>query len=84
MAPNVETLKPPNTPAPRTVPPDRAGKFTAISAVAGIDPLTGELAGSDAYSQAKQILELFRVIVVVDLPNAGALLTMSLTAIAPT
>ena len=38
----------------------RAGPFISISATAGVDPATGELAGPDVYSQARQILESFR------------------------
>ena len=37
-----------------------AGSFITISATAGVDPTTGQLAGPDAYSQARQILESFR------------------------
>ena len=39
----------------------RAGSFIAISGTAGIDPATGDFAGPDAYSQARQILRSFRV-----------------------
>jgi 2-iminobutanoate/2-iminopropanoate deaminase len=38
----------------------KAGSFIAISGTAGIDPATGEFAGRDAYSQARQILHSFR------------------------
>ena len=38
----------------------KAGPFISISATAGVDPATGELAGPDAYSQARQILASFR------------------------
>ena len=38
----------------------RAGPFICISATAGVDPVTGQLAGPDTYSQAKQILRSFR------------------------
>jgi 2-iminobutanoate/2-iminopropanoate deaminase len=38
----------------------KAGQFIAISATAGVDPATGELAGPDAYTQAAQILRSFR------------------------
>jgi 2-iminobutanoate/2-iminopropanoate deaminase len=38
----------------------KAGPFISISATAGVDPATGELAGPDTYSQARQILESFR------------------------
>lgn len=38
----------------------RAGPFIWISATAGVDPATGELAGPDVYAQAQQILRSFR------------------------
>ena len=38
----------------------KAGPFIAISATAGVDPATGELAGQDAYTPAAQILRSFR------------------------
>ena len=38
----------------------KAGAFIAISGTAGIDPATGDFAGPDAYSQARQILRSFR------------------------
>ncbi len=38
----------------------KAGPFVSISGTAGVDPATGELAGPDAYSQARQILACFR------------------------
>jgi 2-iminobutanoate/2-iminopropanoate deaminase len=61
MARKVETLRPPNTPAPLGPYSHiiRAGSFVSISAIAGMNPANGELVGSDAYSQAKQILALF-------------------------
>src|SRR6185312_6052354 len=34
----------------------KAGSFISISATAGVDPSTGELAGPDAYAQTRQIL----------------------------
>lgn len=39
----------------------KAGPFITISATAGVNPTTGGLAGPDVYSQAKQILESFRI-----------------------
>jgi 2-iminobutanoate/2-iminopropanoate deaminase len=39
----------------------RAGSFIAISGTAGVDPATGSLAGPDAYSQTRQILRSFRL-----------------------
>jgi 2-iminobutanoate/2-iminopropanoate deaminase len=38
----------------------RAGSFVAISGTAGVDPATGDFAGPDAHSQARQILRSFR------------------------
>lgn len=38
----------------------KAGPFICISATAGVNPATGQLAGPDVYSQAKQILDSFR------------------------
>ena len=59
----VETLTPPN--APKPIGPyshiAKAGNFISISATAGVDPVTGQLAGPDVYSQARQILDTFRV-----------------------
>ena len=40
----------------------RAGSFISISGTAGVDPATGQLAGPDAYAQARQILKSFRVL----------------------
>jgi 2-iminobutanoate/2-iminopropanoate deaminase len=37
------------------------GQFISIGGTAGVNPATGELAGSDVYSQTKQILESFKV-----------------------
>ena len=124
----VETSTPPNTPPP--IGPyshiTKVGPFVSIGGVAGVNPQTGELAGSDAYSQAAQIIESFQVMLesigsdlsrvvhiniflksmadfeemnrayvdrmgdhrpsrtvigVSELPKAGALMTMNLTAI---
>jgi len=59
----VETSTPPNTPSP--IGPynhiTKVGPFVSIGGVAGVNPQTGELAGSDAYSQASQIIESFQV-----------------------
>ena len=38
----------------------KAGSFIAISGTAGIDPATGDFAGPDACSQARQILRSLR------------------------
>ena len=59
----VETSTPPNTPTPIgpyshiTV----VGPFVTIGGTPGVDPATGELAGPDTYSQTKQILASFKV-----------------------
>jgi 2-iminobutanoate/2-iminopropanoate deaminase len=37
-----------------------SGSFIAISGTAGVDPATGDFAGTDVYSQARQILRSFR------------------------
>lgn len=105
----------------------RAGSLIMISGTPGVDPASGQLAGADAYRQARQIVRNFRhmlaevgaelrdvmhvnvflkrvedfaemnrgyaeefgehlpartVICVADLPKAGALMTMNLTAVA--
>lgn len=61
MAPTVETSTPKNVMKP--VGPyshiAKVGTFITISATAGVDPATGELAGSDVTSQTKQILNSF-------------------------
>lgn len=63
MSSKVETFTPPNTPKP--IGPyshiAKVGQFISISATAGVDPLTGQFAGTDAYSQTKQIFESFKV-----------------------
>ncbi len=59
----VKTSTPPNTPTP--IGPynhiARVGMFITIGGTVGVDPATGQLAGADVYSQAKQILASFRV-----------------------
>ena len=59
----VQTSIPPNTPTP--IGPyshiAQVGEFITIGGTAGFDPATGQLAGPDAYSQAKRILESFKV-----------------------
>ena len=59
----VETSTPPNTPTP--IGPynhiAKVGPFISIGGTAGFDPATGQLAGSDTYSQARQILSSFHV-----------------------
>lgn len=63
MPPHVETSTPPNTPNP--IGPyshiAKVGQFITVGGTAGVNPTTGELAGPDVYSQTKQILESFRV-----------------------
>ena len=63
MSSRVETFTPANTPHP--IGPynhiAKVGQFISIGGTAGVDPATGELAGSDVYSQTKQILESFKV-----------------------
>ena len=63
MSPQVETSTPPNTPTP--IGPynhiAKVGQFISIGGTAGVNPATGQIAGADVYSQTKQILESFRV-----------------------
>ncbi len=63
MPPNVETSTPPNTPRP--IGPynhvAKVGPFISIGGTAGVNPATGQLAGADVYSQTRQILESFKV-----------------------
>lgn len=37
----------------------KAGPFITISGTPGVDPITSKMAGTDAYSQAKQIVQNF-------------------------
>jgi 2-iminobutanoate/2-iminopropanoate deaminase len=59
----VETFTPANTPTP--IGPynhiAKVGQFITIGGTAGVNPATGQLAGSDVYMQTKQILESFQV-----------------------
>lgn len=70
MSAKVETSSPRYTPEP--IGPyshvAKIGEFISISGTAGINPSTGMLAGPDVYSQARQILELFKVM----LESAGS------------
>lgn len=63
MAYDVHTSTPPGTPTP--IGPyshiARVGPFLSISGTAGVNPATGQLSGDDVYSQTKQILESFSV-----------------------
>ena len=59
----VETFTPPGTMTP--IGPyshiAKTGNFIMIGATAGVDPATGELAGSDVGSQTRQILDAFNL-----------------------
>jgi 2-iminobutanoate/2-iminopropanoate deaminase len=59
----VETSIPPNTPKP--IGPyshiSKVGELITIGGTAGVDPETRQLAGADTYSQAKRILQSFKV-----------------------
>ena len=63
MSPIVETSTPPNTPQP--IGPynhiAKVGSFITIGGTAGVNPATGQLAGTDVASQTKQILASFKV-----------------------
>jgi 2-iminobutanoate/2-iminopropanoate deaminase len=63
MAPVVETSTPENTPTP--IGPyshiAKVGQFISIGGTAGVDPSTGELAGSGVYEQTKRIIASFKV-----------------------
>lgn len=62
MANVVETSTPSNTPDP--IGPynhiAKVGPFISIGGTAGVDPFTGKLAGTDVYSQTKQIISSFK------------------------
>lgn len=70
MPNTVETSTPANTPIP--IGPynhiAKVGQLITIGGTAGVNPATGQLAGPDVYSQAKQILLSFRVM----LESAGS------------
>jgi 2-iminobutanoate/2-iminopropanoate deaminase len=59
----VETSTPANTPTP--IGPynhiAKVGQFVSIGGTAGVNPATGQIAGSDVYSQTRQILLSFQV-----------------------
>lgn len=63
MSPKVETSTPSNTPTP--IGPynhiAKVGDFITIGGTAGVNPATGQLAGEDAFTQASQILDSFKV-----------------------
>src|SRR5215467_5077047 len=63
MKSRVETFTPPNTPI-RIGPYNhvaRVGEHIWIGGTAGVDPATGQLAGSDVGAQTRQILASFRI-----------------------
>src|SRR5262245_59702859 len=63
VMPRVQTSTPDGTPTP--IGPYNhiavVGQSITIGAIAGVDPTTNQLAGSDVASQARRILESFRV-----------------------
>ena len=63
MTSKVETLTSPDVMTP--IGPyshiAKANGFIAISAIAGVDPSTGELAGNDVASQTTQIIKSFEI-----------------------
>ena len=63
MSPLVQTSTPPNTPTP--IGPynhiAKVGSFITIGGTAGVNPVTGQLAGEDVASQTRQILDSFKV-----------------------
>ena len=63
MTNTVETSTPANTPNP--IGPynhiAKVGPFISIGGTAGVNPVTGQLVGPDVYSQTRQILESFQV-----------------------
>src|SRR5512137_1037481 len=63
MSSRVKTSTPANTPRP--IGPynhiAKVGQFITIGGTAGVNPATGDLAGPDVYSQTRQILESFQV-----------------------
>lgn len=71
MSPPVETSIPPNTSQP--IGPyshiARAGSLIAIGRTAGVNPTTGQLAGTEVASQTRQILDSFKVML--ESVNAG-------------
>jgi 2-iminobutanoate/2-iminopropanoate deaminase len=62
MQTEVETSTPPGTPTP--IGPynhiAKVGPFISIGGTAGVDPVTGQLAGPDVAAQTTQILKSFR------------------------
>jgi 2-iminobutanoate/2-iminopropanoate deaminase len=70
---NIETSTPANlfTPIGPYSHIAKAGPFINLSGTPGVDPATGEMAGPDAYSQARQVLINLRTM----LESVGATLT---------
>ena len=68
--PKVETSTPPHTPTP--IGPynhiAKVGSFITIGGVAGFDPATGQLAGSDIAAQTRQILTSFKTMLASSIP----------------
>jgi 2-iminobutanoate/2-iminopropanoate deaminase len=54
------------------------GSFITIGGTAGVDPATGRLAGTDIYSQAKQILQSFQVMLESVGSNLGQVLHVNI------
>jgi 2-iminobutanoate/2-iminopropanoate deaminase len=63
MKTRVETLTPSNTPVP--IGPyshiAKVGQHISIGGTAGVDPATGQLAGTDIGTQTRQVLKNFKV-----------------------
>jgi len=63
MTNTVETFTPANTPKP--IGPynhiAKVGQFISIGGTAGVNPATGQLAGTDVYSQTRQIIDSFKI-----------------------
>lgn len=60
--PSIQTFTPPNTPEPIGPYSHIAlvGHLITIGGTAGVDPATGQLAGPDAFTQTRRILQSFR------------------------
>ena len=63
MTNTVETSTPANTPKPigHYNHIAKVGQFISIGGTAGVNPGTGQLAGADVYSQTKQIIKSFKI-----------------------
>ena len=64
MTNKVETYTPANTPEPigHYNHIAKVGQSIRIGGTAGVNPATGQLSGADVYSQARQIIESFEVV----------------------